>query len=392
MHGTGVREKRYADLFRLVRRKAAKHWPGVTVLPCFWGDVLGVPLDAAAATVPDYDIARGGALPVDEWRDERWILLEADPLYELRLLTAAYEDTGDNGLPGAGLTARDRLDTYLGWAAALDRRPRVVEMLTGLDLTPPVLTAAVRTVFDAPVAREAIELIASSDGEGELREALARAVVAALLVAADAGLPGSFPADAIGRDMLTSAVIDGLDGGDLGAGQTLLRISAELVLRMGVAKAVERRRGLIMDRATPFGGDVLRYLAHGEPVRRYIAKTVQSVTGPVVLVSHSLGGIASLDLLRFGLAEVDLLVTVGSQGSYLGSLGALPSESADAAPLPAWVNVYDPRDLLAYLAAPVFGAAVEDLPVRSGAPFPRAHSAYFSLDEFYTELWDRFPR
>jgi hypothetical protein len=71
------------DLFRLFRSKAAEHWGDVAVLPCHWGDRLGVPIDAAAATVPEYDLSGGGDLPVDDWRDERWVRLEleADPLY-----------------------------------------------------------------------------------------------------------------------------------------------------------------------------------------------------------------------------------------------------------------------------------------------------------------------
>jgi hypothetical protein len=106
VHGTGVREQRYAELFRLFQRKAAEHWGDVTVRPCFWGDRLGVPIDAAARTVPEYDLAGGGNLPADEWRDERWVLLEADPLYELRLLEAAYAGPG----PDDRADGHDRLD------------------------------------------------------------------------------------------------------------------------------------------------------------------------------------------------------------------------------------------------------------------------------------------
>jgi hypothetical protein len=392
VHGTGVREKSYAGSFQMVVSKAAKHWPGVTVLPCFWGDALGVPLDAAAATVPDYDIVRGGELSDDEWRDERWVLLEADPLYELRLLTVAHAEDDEVDLPGSELTAEDRLASYLKWSNGLAGLTGLVEQQS---VPANVFSGAVKAVFGSTVAQDSIELLAGGGSEDELREALARAVTAATLVAADNGAAGSFPIDAIGRDTIAEAVLDGLNGADLGLGQTLLKVSANLVLRMGVSKAIERRRGMIMDRVTPFGGDVLRYLAHGEPVRRFIAETVRSVNGPVVLMAHSLGGIASLDLVRLGMAQVDLLVTVGSQGSYLCSLGALPSAPRGVAgdvAMPPWVNAYDPRDLLSYLAVPVFGDVVEDVEIHSGAPFPRAHSAYFALDAFYTTLRDWLPR
>ena len=113
------------------------------------------------------------------------------------------------------------------------------------------------------------------------------------------------------------------------------------------------------------------------------------------VLAHSLGGIASLDLIRLGMAQVDLLVTVGSQGSYLCSLGALPSAPNGASndvSMPRWMNFYDPRDLLSYLAKPVFGDVAEDVEIRSGAPFPRAHSAYFALEAFYTKLRPWLPR
>jgi hypothetical protein len=392
VHGTGVREKSYVDSFRLVQDKAAQHWPGVNVLPCFWGEALGVPLDAAAATVPDYDVMRGGELQVDEWRDERWVLLEADPLYELRLLTIAHVRDDDLELPGSQVTAKDRLGAYLKWADGLaDLAGEVARQ----GVPTGVFTGAVQTVFGSITVQDAIELLAGGDSEDELREALARSVTAATLVAADDGTAGSFPLDAAGRDAIAAVVLDGLNGADLGIGRTLLKVSADLVLRMGVSQAIERRRGMIMDRVTPFGGDVLRYLAHGEPVRRFIAETARAVAGPVVLLAHSLGGMASLDLVRLGMAQVDLLATVGSQGSYLCSLGALPSALNGAVgdvAMPPWVNVYDPRDLLSYLAEPVFGDVVEDVEIRSGSPFPRAHSAYFALDAFYTTLRDRLPR
>ncbi|MFC8529228.1 hypothetical protein [Nocardia sp. NPDC057227] len=392
VHGTGVREKSYAGSFRLVREKAAQYWPEVTVLPCFWGEKLGVSLDAAAATVPDYDLTRANELPADEWRDERWVLLEADPVYELRLLAVANAGQVRFELPGSEITAQDRLNTYLRWSDGLADLADLVEQ-HGIPVD--LFMGAVREVFGSAPARDAIELLAGGETEGELREALSRAVTAAAMICADAGVAGSFPIDAIGRDAIARAVLDGLNGADLGIGQTLLRVSADLALRLGVSQAIERHRGMITDRVMPFGGDVLRYLAHGEPLRRFIADTVRSVPRPVVLMAHSLGGIACLDLVRLGMARVDLLVTVGSQGSYLCSLGALPSAPSGNVgdpTMPPWVNVYDPRDLLSYLAVPIFGEAVEDLEIRSGAPFPRAHSAYFASDLFYTTLRDRLPR
>ncbi|MEV4499185.1 alpha/beta fold hydrolase [Micromonospora arborensis] len=395
VHGTGVREKRYVEQYELIRTQAVVHWGDIDTRPCLWGDKLGVRIDAAAAAVPDYDLAGGSRLPIDGWRDERWILLEADPLYELRLIEATYRERDVVVLPGQE-SGSDRVERYLMLSTTMGMAVGLAETLEQVRVPRDTFTAGVRAVFDSAAAQHAIHATGGTiDGDGELREALARAVVAATLVAADDGEPGAFPLDAIGRDLFTFAVLDELHGSDLGLGKRLLQVSGELMLRMGVAGTIERRRGMIMDGVTPFAGDILRYLAHGEAVRRFIAETVRSVPGPVVLLGHSLGGIACLDLLHLGLARVDLLITAGSQVAYLQSLGALPSSPTGAMTtdrLPKWINVYDPRDLLAYIAEPVFGSAVTDLAVASGVPFPRAHSAYFTNREFYEQLRDKLPR
>jgi hypothetical protein len=277
----------------------------------------------------------------------------------------------------------------------MDACAGLVEVLDEARVPRDAFAKGVQAVFDSEAARDAIEFTNEIDGDGELRDALARAVVAATLVAADDDEPGTFALGAVDRDRITAAVLDELHGGDLGFGKRLLQVSSELVLRMGVTAAIERRRGMIMDRVTPFAGDILRYLVHGDAVRRFIADTVRSVSVPVVLLGHSLGGVACLDVLNLGLASADLLITAGSQCGYLHSLGALPSAPDGVLTegrLPAWINVYDPKDLLSYLAEPVFGSSVIDLPIFSGEPFPRAHSAYFSLNDFYALLREKLPR
>jgi hypothetical protein len=47
------------------------------------------------------------------------------------------------------------------------------------------------------------------------------------------------------------------------------------------------------------------------------------------------------------------------------------------------MNVFDRRDLLAFLAEPVFGERVRDVEVDSRTPFPRSHSAYFANPAMY---------
>jgi hypothetical protein len=52
---------------------------------------------------------------------------------------------------------------------------------------------------------------------------------------------------------------------------------------------------------------------------------------------------------------------------------------------PTWLNVYDLRDFLSYVAGPVFAdSRVTDVQLDSGEPFPQSHSAYWTN----LALWD----
>ena len=157
-----------------------------------------------------------------------------------------------------------------------------------------------------------------------------------------------------------------------------------------------------------------------------------------MLFAHSLGGIASFEMLvehaslpegerPWNIKDLALLITVGSQSSFLYELDALkilrreatapaaavaeeegeaPDQPAPAAageapdqpapavageaaasdgssssPLspdfPAWLNLYDPSDLLSFLAPPVFPGRVSDEEINSRQPFPESHGAYW---------------
>ena len=117
-------------------------------------------------------------------------------------------------------------------------------------------------------------------------------------------------------------------------------------------------------------------------------------SGPVLPVALSLGGIALIDLLAdWPDAPVEACVTVGSQAPLLytfDALPALPYDEIDPPRLPVpWLNIYDTRDFLSFVAEPLFRrrdglASVVDLRVRSGKDFPASHSAYWELPA----VWD----
>ena len=86
-------------------------------------------------------------------------------------------------------------------------------------------------------------------------------------------------------------------------------------------------------------------------------------------------------------------MTVGSQAPLLYTFDAIPSmpyDEADPPHLPVpWLNIYDTRDFLSFLAEPLFRrsdglASVVDLRVHSERDFPKSHSAYWELGP----VWD----
>jgi hypothetical protein len=173
----------------------------------------------------------------------------------------------------------------------------------------------------------------------------------------------------------------------------------EVILKV-VTNYFEDRRDALVELVGPqLLADVIGYGTHRESVltvlRTDLERAAEAANGrPVLPVGLSLGGVALVDLLAsWRDAPVDACVTVGSQAPLLYTFDAIPSMRYDEASPPylpvAWLNVYDTRDFLSYLAEPLFRrsdglASVVDLRVRSGRDFPRSHGAYWDLDP----VWD----
>src|SRR5205814_11140 len=144
----------------------------------------------------------------------------------------------------------------------------------------------------------------------EHRRAIARALVAATIVAADdAGVP---PPAGPGRDALVTAITDDLHGYGMGFGDFLLSSVKGLASRIATWKLVGDR-GSLTDASSPAAGDILRFLARGDGVRRFLRAAIQDHEDqPLYLLGHSLGGIMCVDLLvREQISAVKGLVTVG---------------------------------------------------------------------------------
>ncbi|MFB0631449.1 hypothetical protein [Streptomyces sp. AB3(2024)] len=445
VHGTGVRRERHDALFALVREGLTARFPGTAVESCFWGERFGASLGAGGRSVPGLRTGRDGAEDADAAEVAEWGLLLADPLCELRVLAEAGWDTaraagGSGGpeddddpfaMPGiraAGARVLERLDrldrlerldlshradapgrsagspgdpgagapadpdgTAAPGAAGADE---LTSLLHGTGLAPG-FRAALETVARSEEAARAGERATAEPEARELATALARAVTAAALAAAAAGADAD--CTAAERDRLVELLTARLGGDARVPGARAAAVLGRLAMRVTTQPLLNARRGALTVGATPALGDILRYQARGAGLRSFLHERITAVPGPTVLIGHSLGGIALVDLLALEAATggpvpgAELLVTVGSQAPYLHELGALTALAPGSAlpyGFPRWLNVYDRQDVLSYLAAPVFPGdpRVTDHEVSSRQPFPASHSAYWKQRSLYERI------
>lgn len=389
VHGTGVRAADYRRSLLRVQAGVAAAWPTARVEPCLWGDKAGARLARKGVSIPDFS---GEPAPTDEAAALAvlWELLSVDPDYEWRELSGA---TPASGFVDAGL--RTALANFPQRIAALG------SLRAALDLLPADDDAAARAAEWSRACQQvagSAELKTALAGvkrvDGRVRLAAARACVARWQWQR-AFAPGGALIAAT-RDDVVAALFAELGGAD--AGRVSDWITARFkgaLLRWATDKA-RRERDVLYNAAYPAAGDILLYQARGEAIREQIASRIDACGDEVIVLAHSLGGIACVDLLvKHPRPQVKALVTCGSQAPLLYELGALVSLQPDEA-LPdsfpkTWINFFDRDDLLSYLAAPLFKPVARDVEVRSGVPFPDSHSAYWSQPLMWQRLQALIP-
>jgi hypothetical protein len=182
-------------------------------------------------------------------------------------------------------------------------------------------------------------------------------------------------------------------------------VRRDAVMRIVTNYFEDRREALFEVLGPQLLADVIGYQGHRESIQRVLrselAAAARAARGRRVLpVALSLGGMALVDLLAsWPEAPVEACVTIGSQAPLLYTFDAIPSMPYDEAnppylPVP-WLNIYDSRDFLSFLAEPLFRrrdgvASVVDLRVRSGRDFPRSHGAYWALDAVWGAIATAF--
>ncbi len=211
---------------------------------------------------------------------------------------------------------------------------------------------------------------------------------------------------------------DGLRAGDEDAGRlrTLVRNrlrDLDRVAGAAIQAAVGRLNHVLRTRFGPgttrFLGDVLVYQRHREAIHSRVRECIDRVDPalgrtpdrPVRVVAHSLGGVIAVDMATAATPLwTSSLVTFGSQAAFFHACDPrggqiLPYSGSQPVVLPPslarWTNLWEPLDMLAFVAAGVFQLHDGNTPMDISVPHTAStgvwtHSAYWDLPSVAAEI------
>jgi hypothetical protein len=172
-----------------------------------------------------------------------------------------------------------------------------------------------------------------------------------------------------------------------------------------VAALDQWREGLHQN-FTRFLGDVFVYLNERDGLGGTLPETiVQRVLGaiegapradpsePLIVVTHSMGGNVFYDIVTHYAPALQIAcwISVASQVGPFEEMKLFkesqrtlgqPDHVAALPNVGHWLNVYDPADVLSFLAEPVF-TGPNDVLLKTGESTLKAHSEYFNRPRFY---------
>jgi hypothetical protein len=364
VHGTGVRLDSYQPTFREVTERAAESKIPHTIAECAWGDALGVDFKGLSLPkLPKPD-------PDAEQEARRWSWLDEDPFFEHRVLISAPAGP-EKEIPGQKPAHEQLQDTISAYQPSIELNA-LLDRAGLKDLWNDTWT----TIVKDPLTAQAIEAAGTNTADSAIT--VSRALVAQL--AQTATLKERTPLGVGLRLKLVDRLRTDWGQQVYGLGDLVKRF-----LRGGVRKL---RPGMSKMLA-PVLGDIILYQTRGKEIQEFIRAKIALAKPPVYLLAHSLGGIACVDLLALpNPPEVQGLITAGSQAPLLYELGALSSVTPGKSlpkNFPKWLNLYDPDDVLGYVASRCF-PQVRDVEVRSGEFLLGAHSGYWSCDLTWEEI------
>lgn len=379
VHGTGTREPKHTQIFTQEIRKPLQAFRSDwKIESCFWGKKYGAALNKEGKSIPRYDLPRGAAAYTEQ-EIALWKKLYDDPLYELRNLSRPLDEFSSR--PAGQSRARQELNSYVQ-TLNLSSFPQLESKLKKAGITKE-FEKALRDVAQSSEYIAALRCITRDVSLYQI--VIAKAIVAKavkqcildekyVVILYDASL----------RDDVVQPVFEALGG----SGHPVKDWLVEKLLGAIETLWLDRNRAAITDFSFPLAGDILLYQQRGDGIRDCIRRDIENIDPPVILLAHSLGGVACVDVLlqEPRLEQVKLLITVGSQASFFYEINALHGLSYKQ-PLPqtypTWLNIYDQRDLLAFVCEEVFGQVenneqrVQDVQVNNKQPFPLVHSAYW---------------
>lgn len=382
VHGTGVRKDAYLVTCEEISRQLVLHGLDVSLQTCLWGDTQGARLSMGGVSIPEFNL-QTKTPPSDKQRVGLWGLLDRDPLFELRAMTPPGEDDDSPSVT----VQRERI-----LAGIYSLRTNAARSLTAYLQTYVCVAEwdkVVLTVSESEELQDAVE--ATHGAFGALRAAVARAIIATVQHDLTERNRPSLPRAT--RDKAVQMCQDLLGGMDMGGMSDWFFKYGEAAFKRLASFLALRNRDLVLSNTAPFAGDIMLYQARGEAIRDFIEKRITECGEDIIVLAHSLGGIACVELLiEKKLPQVKALVTVGSQAPFLYEINALRKlKAGDALPdhFPkSWMNFYDCNDLLSYRAGTVFKDRAEDVKIESDLPFPASHGGYWEHPDF----WLHFQR
>lgn len=405
VHGTGVREtehsKEYSQTFETIKAKIRTQRLDIEVIPCLWGNDFGAKLAAKGMSIYRYDETLAITKESEDKEIVLWAQLYQNPLYELELLALKPQKGQSASVFSTEDTPGDELHAHV---QALTAEGKYQPILTEAGIASIFIEARNEVIKSS--AYNQIKRHVSKESFSEYSNAVARAIVAtAIFIAQARELYPPILTDANLRDKVVEKISLALSEEELGVGSWVLGKIGGLASHH-LTNYVEKKRGDVTNKISPMPCDILLYQTRGEKIRDFIETKIRDASKaspPVVLIAHSLGGIACVDLLveklkeQKPLEDVKLLITAGSQAPFLYEINALYSlEFGEPLPekFPKWLNFYDQRDFLSYTAGKIFNQPnqrIQDVEIVSRLPFPQSHGAYWTNSTTWTTIFQELP-
>ena len=409
VHGTGVRQPAYGITLAKIEQHLKNKDQYYQVHECYWGEEHGSNLNEGGKSIPTFDTNRSidGFLSEEDYKIGLWNLLYQDPLFELGILSLRESESQSILSPKtAGKVLEQTLENF-------NPSQTLLYQLAEAGINQAVFMQAKKSILDDNNYQNAIHQ--AQPPLGDYRFAIAKALVAqsAIFVSRQDGAQAlCFTGKR--RDQIVDQIVSEIGGSERGPVdwvKNLLQeklpkfldsaknITINSVLQIPTSLAL-RKRGSLSESVAATTGDVILYQARGQGIRDFIRSKIQEIkhqepTNPLILLAHSLGGIAAVDLLlESNPPEIDLLITVGSQAPLLYEWNALVNmEYKLGAKLPddfpRWLNIYDEKDFLSYVGAGIFPDQIEDKKVSNGQPFPASHGAYWDNQMVWEIIFER---